>query len=164
MHDYGHHVCVLCDVDTLGTVQGGSLPGTSSNWPVMQGISSYWHVMQGIPALQCKPHCRALQFNVWCRYCRHSEVLHVGLNVLKTIWAVSVGVPCQGEFWNSKRRLAVVWKFSMDNLVISGLGDLVRPLNSCSCKSAACWMPCALASRASCQMWKFSMDNLMMGL
>ena len=54
--------------------------------------------------------------------------MHVGLNVLKTIWAVSVGVPCQGEFWNSKRRLAVVWKFSMDNLVISGLGDLVSLL------------------------------------
>ena len=57
----------------------------------------------------------------------------MALNVLKTIWAVSVGVPCQGGYWNSKRRLAVVWKFSMDNLVVSGLGDLVRLLSPVAC-------------------------------
>ena len=53
--------------------------------------------------------------------------MYVLLNVLKTLWAVSMGIPHRGEFWNSRRRLAVVWKFGMDNLVVSGLGDLVSP-------------------------------------
>jgi len=52
--------------------------------------------------------------------------MYVLLNVLKTLWAVSMGIPNRGEFWNSRRRFAVVWKFGMDNLVVSGLGDLAR--------------------------------------
>ena len=51
--------------------------------------------------------------------------MHVVVNVVKTVGAVSMGIPCHGGYWNSRRRLAVMLKFSMDNLVISGLGDLV---------------------------------------
>lgn len=51
--------------------------------------------------------------------------MHVVVNVVKTVWAVSMGIPCHGGLRNSRRRLAIMLKFSMDNLVISGLGDLV---------------------------------------
>ncbi|DBA76935.1 TPA: hypothetical protein ACH3X1_009531 [Trebouxia sp. C0004] len=60
------------------------------------------------------------------RYYRNSEVMHVLLNITKTIWAVCFGVPRLGPFWTPGRRLAIAWKFGLDCLMVSGLGELAR--------------------------------------
>ena len=59
------------------------------------------------------------------RYYRNSEVMHILLNITKTIWAVCFGVPRLGPFWTPGRRLAIAWKFGLDFLMVSGLGELV---------------------------------------
>ncbi|KAL0025332.1 hypothetical protein WJX79_007839 [Trebouxia sp. C0005] len=66
-----------------------------------------------------------LSFNP-SRYYRNSEVMHVLLNITKTIWAVCYGVPRLGPFWTPGRRLAIAWKFGLDCLMVSGLGELAR--------------------------------------
>ncbi|KAL0052313.1 hypothetical protein WJX82_000079 [Trebouxia sp. C0006] len=60
------------------------------------------------------------------RYYRNSEVMHVLLNITKTIWAVCFGVPRLAPFWTPGRRLAIAWKFGLDFLMVSGLGELAR--------------------------------------
>ena len=50
------------------------------------------------------------------------------LNIMKAVWSVWVGTPRPGTFWTPGRRLAVLWKFGLDTLMVSGLGELV----SCS--------------------------------
>ena len=59
------------------------------------------------------------------RYYRNSEAMHVLLNITKTVWAVFLGVPRHDSFWTHGRRLAVLWKFGLDSLLVSGLGELV---------------------------------------
>jgi len=51
--------------------------------------------------------------------------MHVLLNITKTIWAVCFGVPRLAPFWTPGRRLAIAWKFGLDFLMVSGLGELV---------------------------------------
>ena len=62
-----------------------------------------------------------------CRYYRNSEWMHIVLNITKTVWAVCFGVPRQSPFWTPGRRLAIAWKFGIDSLMVSGLGELVSP-------------------------------------
>ena len=52
-------------------------------------------------------------------------MMHVLLNITKTIWAVCFGIPRLGPFWTPGRRLAIAWKFGLDCLMVSGLGELV---------------------------------------
>ena len=59
------------------------------------------------------------------RYYWNSEVMHVLLNITKTIWAVCFGVPRLGPFLTPGRRLAIAWKCGLDCLMVSGLGELV---------------------------------------
>ena len=49
---------------------------------------------------------------------------------MKAVWTVNVAVPYPGSFWTPGKRLAVLWKFGLDSLMVSGLGELVR---ACSC-------------------------------
>lgn len=60
------------------------------------------------------------------RYYWNSEVMHVLLNITKTIWAVCFGVPRLGPFLTPGRRLAIAWKCGLDCLMVSGLGELAR--------------------------------------
>jgi len=59
------------------------------------------------------------------RYYRSSEVMHVLLNITKTVWAVCFGISRLGTFWTPGRSLAIAWKFGIDSLMVSGLGELV---------------------------------------
>lgn len=61
------------------------------------------------------------------RYLERSEALHVMLNVMKAVWCVWVGTPHPASFWTPDHRLAVLWKVGLDTLMVSGLGELVRP-------------------------------------
>ena len=47
------------------------------------------------------------------------------LNMMKAVWSVWVGTPRPASFWTPGRRLAVLWKFALDTLMVSGLGELV---------------------------------------
>lgn len=47
------------------------------------------------------------------------------LNMMKAVWSVWVGTPRPATFWTPGRRLAVWWKFGLDTLMVSGLGELV---------------------------------------
>lgn len=54
------------------------------------------------------------------------------LNIMKAVWSVWVGTLRPASFWTPGRRLAVLWKFGLDTLMVSGLGELVNcPLIFC---------------------------------
>ena len=60
---------------------------------------------------------------------QRSESMYVMLNMMKAVWSVWVGTPRPASFWTPGRRLVVLWKFGLDTLMVSGLGELV----SCCC-------------------------------
>ena len=47
------------------------------------------------------------------------------LNMVKAVWSVWVGTPRPASLWTPGRSLAVWWKFGLDTLMVSGLGELV---------------------------------------
>ncbi|KAL3141454.1 hypothetical protein ABBQ32_005020 [Trebouxia sp. C0010 RCD-2024] len=77
------------------------------------------------PLLQLLPAVAMLFTPTW--YLERSEALHVMLNVMKAVWCVWVGTPHPASFWTPDHRLAVLWKVGLDTLMVSGLGELVRP-------------------------------------
>lgn len=91
-----------------------------------------------------------------------SELLHVMLNVMKTVWCVWVGTPRPASLWTPNQRLAVLWKFGLDTLMVSGLGELVSllPCNLCltAVSADSVTHPGALASALLVASWRFGLQ------